>query len=58
MSGAPVVNKLALIGIGLIGSSVAHAARRGNAASHIAVYDSSQDVLGRAAGLGFADSDP
>jgi cyclohexadieny/prephenate dehydrogenase len=56
MSGAPVVDKLALLGIGLIGSSVARAARRGNAAGHIAVYDSSQDVLARAAGLGFADS--
>jgi len=56
MSGAPVVDKLALLGIGLIGSSVARAARRGNAASHIAVYDSSQDVLARAATLGFADS--
>jgi cyclohexadieny/prephenate dehydrogenase len=56
MSGAPVVDKLALLGIGLIGSSVARAARRGNAASHIAVYDSSRDVLARAAPLGFADS--
>ena len=56
MSDAPVVNRLALLGIGLIGSSVARAARRGDAASHIAVYDSSKDVLARAAGLGFADS--
>jgi cyclohexadieny/prephenate dehydrogenase len=56
MSDAPVVNRLALLGIGLIGSSVARAARRGNAASHIAVYDSSTDVLARAAKLGFADS--
>jgi cyclohexadieny/prephenate dehydrogenase len=56
MSGAPVVNKLALLGIGLIGSSVARAARRGNAAAQIAAYDSSPDVLARAAPLGFTDS--
>jgi cyclohexadieny/prephenate dehydrogenase len=56
MSGDPVVSKLALLGIGLIGSSVARAAKRGNAAGHVAVYDSSKDVMARAAALGFADS--
>jgi len=56
MSGEPVFDKLALLGIGLIGSSIARAARRGNAAAKIAVYDSSKDVLARAGTLGFADS--
>jgi cyclohexadieny/prephenate dehydrogenase len=56
MSGEPVIGKLALLGAGLIGSSVARAAKRGNAAAHIAVYDSSKDVLARASELGFAGS--
>ena len=48
--------KVALIGLGLIGSSVAHAARRGDAARHIAGYEPTAAVLDRARAVGFADS--
>jgi cyclohexadieny/prephenate dehydrogenase len=51
----PVCERLALIGVGLIGSSIARAAREFGAARHVAVMDSSQEVVGRASELGFAD---
>jgi len=51
----PVCERLALIGVGLIGSSIARAARQFGAARHIAVMDSSQEVVGRAGELGLAD---
>ena len=35
----PVFGKVALIGIGLIGSSLAHAIKRGGLAAHVAGYD-------------------
>ncbi len=52
----PVFRRLTLIGIGLIGSSVARAAReRGDLAAEVVVTDSSPAVLERVAALGFAD---
>ena len=52
----PVFRRLTLIGAGLIGSSVARAARqRGTMAAEIVVHDSSEAVLARVAELGFAD---
>jgi cyclohexadieny/prephenate dehydrogenase len=56
MSGKSLVPRLALIGIGLIGSSIAHAARRGGLAGHIAGYAPSQNERDRAEKVGFADS--
>jgi cyclohexadieny/prephenate dehydrogenase len=53
---APLFKKIALIGIGLIGSSIAHAARRANLASHIAGYAKRPETLARAKAVGFADS--
>ena len=50
------VKKVAIIGLGLIGSSIAHAVRRGNLAAEIAGHDASADVLARAKVLGFCDS--
>ncbi|MGD9541750.1 prephenate/arogenate dehydrogenase family protein [Methylocystis sp.] len=47
--------RLALIGVGLIGSSIAHAARQFGAARRIAVVDSSPQVVERASELGLAD---
>lgn len=41
-------NKIAIIGIGLIGSSLAHKCRETGAASEIALYDQSQEVRQRA----------
>jgi cyclohexadieny/prephenate dehydrogenase len=56
MTGQPVFEKVALIGIGLIGSSMAHAMRRGNVANHIAGYSHRAETLERAREIGFADS--
>jgi len=50
------MNKIAIIGLGLIGSSIAHAVRRGNLAHQVAGHDASADVLARARVLGFCDS--
>jgi cyclohexadieny/prephenate dehydrogenase len=48
--------RLTLIGIGLVGSAVAHAARRdGTIAASIVAHDSSAWVLNRVRELGFAD---
>jgi len=43
------------VGLGLIGSSIAHAARRGKLAKQIVGHDASADVLKRARAVGFAD---
>ena len=48
--------KIALIGIGLIGSSIAHGVRRNNLASHIAISTRSSQTLERAEELGLGDS--
>jgi cyclohexadieny/prephenate dehydrogenase len=56
MSAAPQFAKIALIGIGLIGSSIAHAARRGKLAGHVAGYAPEADIRERAQKAGFADS--
>ncbi|HVV65151.1 MAG TPA: prephenate/arogenate dehydrogenase family protein [Rhizomicrobium sp.] len=53
---APLFDRVALIGVGLIGSSLAHAMRRGNVAAHIAGHAHTQEILARAQALGFADS--
>jgi cyclohexadieny/prephenate dehydrogenase len=49
-------NKLAIVGLGLIGSSIAHAAKRGGLARQISGHDASADVLKRARAIGFADT--
>ncbi len=49
-------DKIAIIGLGLIGSSIAHAARRGGLSKEIAGHDASADVLDRAGKIGFCDS--
>lgn len=51
----PVFTKVALIGVGLIGSSLAHAIRRGSLAAHIAGYSHSPETRKRASELGFCD---
>jgi cyclohexadieny/prephenate dehydrogenase len=52
----PVFNKLALIGIGLIGSSIARAVRRDGIAGEIAISTRSAETLERARELGLGDS--
>ncbi len=52
---APLFERVAIIGIGLIGSSIARAARRRKVAKTIVVADCSREALARARALGFAD---
>ena len=56
MADKAVFDRIALIGIGLIGSSLARAIRRGGLAGHVVACDSSEDVLAAVERLGFADS--
>jgi cyclohexadieny/prephenate dehydrogenase len=56
MSAEPVFKKIALIGVGLIGSSIAHASRRAGLAGHIAAYVPRAETRAKAATVGFADS--
>ncbi len=48
----PVFEHIAIIGTGLIGASIARAAKRFGAASQISLYDASEDVRNRAEKLG------
>src|SRR5256885_15964523 len=52
----PIFRRLALIGIGLIGASIALAARRAKAVEHIAVNSRTAKTLARAAELKLGDS--
>ena len=52
---APIVDRLALVGMGLIGSSIARAARASGAAKSIIAADASADVRRRVGELGLAD---
>ncbi len=52
----PVVERLAVIGCGLIGSSIARAARERGVVGQIAVFDASAEARERVRALGIADS--
>jgi cyclohexadieny/prephenate dehydrogenase len=52
----PMFDRIALVGIGLIGSSLARVARRENLAGHIAIATRSEKTLARARELGLGDS--
>ena len=52
-----IFEKLALVGAGLIGSSIARAAREFGAANKIAIYDANPAVMTRVQALGLADAD-
>jgi cyclohexadieny/prephenate dehydrogenase len=56
MSEPGAFGRIALIGIGLIGSSIAHAARRAGCVTHIAGYSRSAESRDAAARIGFCDS--
>lgn len=51
----PVFDRLALVGLGLIGSSLARVARRMNLARSIVAIDASEEVRARVSELGIAD---
>lgn len=51
----PIFDRLAIIGAGLIGSSIARAAREYGAAREIAMLDASSHVMARVRELGIAD---
>ena len=53
---APIFEELAIIGVGLIGSSIARAARRRHAARRIVLADRSVDALERAKALSLGDA--
>ena len=52
----PAFGKVALLGIGLIGSSLAHAMRRAGLAAHISGYANQTETLEKARAIGFADT--
>ncbi|HEY0300235.1 MAG TPA: prephenate/arogenate dehydrogenase family protein [Rhizomicrobium sp.] len=52
----PLFGRVAILGIGLLGSSVARAARRAHLAGHIVGHDKNRKYLKAAAKLGFADT--
>jgi len=52
----PVFDRLALIGLGLIGSSLARVARQKNLARHIVAIDTSEEVCARVSELKLADT--
>ena len=52
----PMFDRVALLGVGLIGSSMAHAMRRNNLAGHIVGHSRRADTLKRARRIGFADT--
>jgi cyclohexadieny/prephenate dehydrogenase len=54
----PMFSKVALVGVGLIGSSMAHAMRRAGLAAHIAGYAHRAETRDKAKSVGFADSLP
>jgi len=55
-AGKPLFGKVALIGVGLIGSSMARAMRRAGVAGHIAGYAHTPEIVERARKAGFADA--
>jgi cyclohexadieny/prephenate dehydrogenase len=51
----PLFERVALMGLGLIASSIGHAMRRDGIARHVVGYDRSADVRSRALAVGFID---
>ncbi len=52
---AVIYEKIAIIGVGLIGASTALAARRGKLVGHVTAYDADADAVETSRKLGFAD---
>ncbi|MCY4033614.1 MAG: prephenate dehydrogenase/arogenate dehydrogenase family protein, partial [Hyphomicrobiales bacterium] len=58
MSGEPIFQRVVIVGLGLIGSSLAHAIRRRWKKTTIIGWDIDRDVKDRAQKLGFCDVVP
>jgi cyclohexadieny/prephenate dehydrogenase len=56
MSAKPHFDRVALVGVGLIGSSMAHGMRRAGLAGHIAGYAHTSQIVERAKKVGIVDS--
>ena len=56
MTDTPIFERVAIVGIGLIGSSLARALKSGGLARHVAVHDADAAVCATADTLGIADS--
>ena len=56
MSTTPHFDRVALVGVGLIGSSMAHGMRRAGLAGHIAGYAHTPQIVERAKKAGIVDS--
>ncbi len=56
MSTSPQFQRVAIIGIGLIGSSLADGIRANGLAAHVACHDADSDIRARAEALGIVDS--
>ena len=56
MTNSPLFERVAIVGIGLIGSSLARALKAGGLARHVAAHDTDADALTAAWQLGVADS--
>jgi cyclohexadieny/prephenate dehydrogenase len=56
MSADPHFKRVAVIGLGLIGSSICHAMKRGGLAEHVVGYSATEKTRARALELGFLDS--
>lgn len=55
MSAEPLFQRVAIIGLGLIGSSICHAMKRGAIAGHVVGFSSTEATRARAMELGFVD---
>ena len=56
MTETPLFDRICIIGIGLIGSSLAHVIRRDKLANHLAICDRDPEHRAKALALGLADS--
>ncbi len=56
MTDTPLFERVAIVGIGLIGSSLARALKANGLARHVAAHDTDADVCATTGKLGFADS--
>ncbi|MBT5666412.1 MAG: prephenate/arogenate dehydrogenase family protein [Rhodospirillaceae bacterium] len=56
MSNKPLFDRVALIGLGLIGSSLGHAMKRDGLAGHVAGSARTEDTCAKALEIGFVDS--